>query len=35
MTPLRFEQSYAAEWAELETLLDNLRGRPGRPFSAR
>ena len=35
MTPLRFEQLYGAEWGELETLLDNLRGGPRRPFSSR
>ena len=35
MTPLRFEQLYGQEWGELETLLDNLHGRPGRPFSSR
>ena len=27
MTPLRFEQTYQAEWAELESLLDALLGR--------
>jgi uncharacterized membrane protein SpoIIM required for sporulation len=27
MTPLRFEQLYAAEWAELEALLDAVLGR--------
>ena len=27
MTPLRFEQMYQDEWAELEALLDGIRGR--------
>jgi hypothetical protein len=27
MTPLRFEQTYQAEWAELEALLELLAGR--------
>jgi uncharacterized membrane protein SpoIIM required for sporulation len=27
MTPLRFEQTYQEEWAELESLLDSLLGR--------
>jgi uncharacterized membrane protein SpoIIM required for sporulation len=27
MTPLRFEQMYAAEWTELEALLDDVVGR--------
>jgi uncharacterized membrane protein SpoIIM required for sporulation len=27
MTPLRFEETYEAEWAELEALLDRVRGR--------
>ena len=27
MTPLRFEQMYEEEWTELETLLENVRGR--------
>ncbi len=27
MTPLRFEQTYQAEWAELDALLDSLAGR--------
>jgi uncharacterized membrane protein SpoIIM required for sporulation len=29
MTPLRFEQLYHDEWAELETLLDRVIGRQG------
>ena len=29
MTPLRFEQTYQDEWAELETLLDRVIGRNG------
>jgi len=40
MTPLRFEQLYEREWAELEALLDRVRGRTvdqsaGQPSGAR
>jgi uncharacterized membrane protein SpoIIM required for sporulation len=28
MTPMRFEETYASEWAELEALLDAVRLRP-------
>jgi uncharacterized membrane protein SpoIIM required for sporulation len=30
MTPLQFEALYQADWAELETLLDRVLGRPGK-----
>jgi uncharacterized membrane protein SpoIIM required for sporulation len=29
MTPLQFEQTYADDWAELESSLDRVFGRPG------
>ena len=35
MTPLRFEEMYGADWAELEALVDAALGRPGAPPSAR
>jgi uncharacterized membrane protein SpoIIM required for sporulation len=35
MTPLRFEQLYQDEWAELEVLLDRVIGRQGHKASRR
>jgi len=34
MTPLRFEETYQDEWAELEALLDRVLGRNGRKDNA-
>lgn len=34
MTPLYFERLYEKDWAELERLLDTVRGRSARPPSA-
>src|SRR6185295_5185363 len=35
VTPLRFEETYKDEWAELETLLDRVLGRKAGTFAPR